>query len=59
MKMVDAQEEFDLRPRVTEESSREDLVEHIKDCQRRLLHLQKSAREAIELFKRSTSIHER
>lgn len=51
--MINAQEEFDLRPRVTPESSREDMVKHIKDCHRKLLVLQEALFEATEETKRT------
>ena len=46
--MVDAQEEFDLKPRVTTESSKEELLAHIKSCHNRLFDMQ----EILRMIKR-------
>lgn len=37
MKMADAQEIFELKPRVTPKSSRKELEAHIRACHNRLL----------------------
>lgn len=49
--MTDAQEMFNLTPRVTNSSSRDDLISHILDCHKKMLALFEAFDESIEELK--------